>query len=122
MKTSLNPLSLRLRRRTCLLGIAIVSALAFATSASAENYVENGIFYVNENIPDLSVREGDTSVTKIVVGSNVSSLGTYAFYDYSALTEVDFSNATSLKTIGDCAFFGSSRNCGAYVKLSRMEC
>lgn len=105
MKTSLNPLSLRLRRRTCLLGIAIVSALAFATSASAENYVENGIFYVNENIPDLSVREGDTSVTKIVVGPNVTSLGTYAFYDYSALTEVDFSNATSLKTIGDCAFF-----------------
>lgn len=105
MTTSFNLLSHRLCRRACLFGIAIISALAFATSASAENYVEDGIFYVNENIEDLSVREPDTSVSKIVVGPNVSSLGTYAFYDYAALTEVDFSNASSLTTIGDCAFF-----------------
>ena len=105
MTASFNLLSLRLCRRACLSSIAIISALAFATSASAENYVEDGIFYVNENIEDLSVRDTDTSVTKIVVCPNVSSLGTYAFYDYAALTEVDFSNASSLTTIVDCAFF-----------------
>ena len=105
MTASFNLLSLRLCRRACLSSIAIILALAFATSASAENYVEDGIFYVNENIEDLSVRDTDTSVTKIVVGPNVTSLGTYAFYNYTALTEVDFSNASSLTTIGDCAFF-----------------
>lgn len=47
-------------------------------------------------------------IQKVVFAGNVTKVGDYAFYLYSALKEVDLTGATGLTVIGDHAFHGCS--------------
>ena len=53
------------------------------------------------SIADSAFRE--KSITSVVFGQYVESIGNYAFYSCQSLNKLDFSKS-SVKTIGDCAF------------------
>ena len=53
------------------------------------------------SIADSAFRE--KSITSVVFGQYVESIGNYAFYGCQSLSKLDFSKS-SVKTIGDCAF------------------
>ena len=53
------------------------------------------------SIADSAFRE--KSITSVVFGQYVESIGNYAFYSCQSLSKLDFSKS-SVKTIGDCAF------------------
>ncbi|MDR0304980.1 MAG: leucine-rich repeat domain-containing protein, partial [Chitinispirillales bacterium] len=56
--------------------------------------------YFIDNIPWIDQR---TSITKIVIGNSVTSIGGYAFYNCSGLTSVTIGN--SVTSIGGYAFY-----------------
>ena len=51
---------------------------------------------------------GFTSLTSITIHSGVTSIGNYAFYGCSNLTDVSFAEGSELTSIGDHAFFSCS--------------
>ena len=46
-----------------------------------------------------------TKITTIDIPASVTSIGQYAFYQLSTLSEVNFTESSTLKTIGACAFY-----------------
>lgn len=55
-----------------------------------------------------------TSITKVVVGADITKLGNRLFYNCSALTEVEFAENSKLAELGDCVF----QNCKKLVTIS----
>ncbi len=49
-----------------------------------------------------------TTIKEVVVSDGVENLGSYSFYNYPAVEEVNLAGATDLETIGDHAFTGCS--------------
>lgn len=47
-----------------------------------------------------------TKITKVVIQSNVKTIGDYAFYGMTALSTIEFKTTYALTTIGDYAFYG----------------
>lgn len=45
-----------------------------------------------------------TTITKVTIGENVTTIGAFAFYDCKYLTDVEFADSGALETIGDAAF------------------
>lgn len=99
-------------------GIAfpLLIALAIPAAAKAENtqssnYIEGDVYYIVQDVPDKTKSEAwesrNETIKKVVVGPEVTSLGNYAFYAYTGITEIDMSNATGLRRIGDSAFYNA---------------
>ncbi len=57
-------------------------------------------FYLDNRTPWFDYNE---QIKTVIVKSGVTSIGTYAFYDFGALTQVDI--ADTVRSIGDYAFF-----------------
>ena len=53
---------------------------------------------------EASALSGESSVTQVIIGNEVLTIGQYAFYDCSKLTNVTFKSGSILKTIGQYAF------------------
>lgn len=106
--------------RTLVVSLAFAFVTAMSPSLKAldtpkENYVENGVYYAVTDVPGLSTDPGyNDTIIGLVVGPEVTSIGNYAFSGSSELAEIDMSNATSLKAIGESAF----QHC---YKLSHIE-
>ncbi len=57
----------------------------------------------------------EQTVQKVVIGKNVRTIGDGAFKYCVALSQVDFSRAVNLETIGDMAFYDVNGNASSYV-------
>lgn len=69
---------------------------------------KSGEFVIPDTVTSIADRafNGCPNLTKITIGSNVENIGTYAFSECNALTEVVFKDSTlEKKVIGDYAFF-----------------
>jgi prepilin-type N-terminal cleavage/methylation domain-containing protein len=49
-------------------------------------------------------------LTSVTFGSGITTIGTYAFYQITTLTNVDFSRSSNITTIKDSAFYGGMLN------------
>ena len=64
---------------------------------------------VPESISTINTQlRGCTSLTSITIHSGVTSIGSYAFYGCSSLTDVSFAEGSQLTNIGMYAFYGCS--------------
>ena len=75
-----------------------VTDIFSATSSS------NGVFY-------------NSGITSIEFPSTLETIGNYAFYNCSGITEVDLSQCTSLTSIGDYAFY----NCSGLTSITLLS-
>ncbi len=77
---------------------------------------DNGILYINGNgtMPDYHYSKNNanaapwakyrTEIFKVVIGAGVEKIGTYAFYQCTVLTDVEFAADSKLTVIGEGAF------------------
>lgn len=94
---------------TSLLLLASITGVQAADSYLAIN---GFTFDLNEN-GEAVIHEYDDRATDVVIpdrllGAPVVKIDYYAFFGDAAITSLSFENATDLKSIGDCAFYGCS--------------
>ena len=85
---------------------------------------QDGTLYVGDTgetkssvIADIPWQSYRGSITKVVIGADITALSDYAFYDCDALIEVEFEAGGKLKTIGGAVFF----SCGWLTEVTVPE-
>ena len=85
--------------------------LTISGTGAMQNWTSSG------NVPWYNYR---TSIKKVVINSGVTSIGAYAFYNYTNLTSVTIPD--SVTTIGNYAFSGCSGLTGVYISDMKAWC
>lgn len=73
-----------------------------------QNNKELGVYVVSDKITEIGEKAFyESSVTKVIIGANVTTIEYGAFMNCTKLKVVDFTRAKNLKSIGSYAFYGT---------------
>jgi len=105
----------KLKRILAMIPAVAIGVSAVIGSSAASIFYSNGCYYTLLNNQQAALTGWDTDISTVVTvpgvlnGRAVTDIDSYAFYEDTAITGVDFSGATNLTTIGMYAF----SNCSA---------
>ena len=90
-------------------GVTSIGDFAFAGTAITSITIPNSVLSIGFNAFDLC-----SSLATATIGTGVTSIGSYAFYQCTSLTNVTFTPTSSVLTINAGAF----RNCSSLTTIS----